>query len=82
MMGKGRAKNRHHTERKKARTRKILKRREADSPGFTTDKRVGKFTASHWGCQCWLCQNPRRVNKGKRSAELTRKELAADGGEE
>lgn len=81
-MGKGRAKNRHHTERKKARTRKILKRREVDSPGFTTDKRVGKFTASHWGCQCWMCQNPRRVNKGNRKDALTRKELVADGGEE
>ena len=81
-MGKGRAHNRHHAERKKARTRKILKRREHNSPGWLDDRRVGRFTNSHWGCQCELCQNPRRLYKGKRVAELTRKELAADEGKE
>jgi hypothetical protein len=81
-MGKGRAGNRHHTERRKARTRKILKRREHDSPGFADDRRVGRFTKSGWGCQCALCQNPRRLYKGKRVAELTRKELNSDSGEE
>ena len=81
-MGKGRAQNRHHTERKKARTRKILKRYEHGSTDWLTDRRVGRFTASHWGCQCEMCQNPRRLHKGKRSAELTLKELNADEGEE
>ena len=82
-MSKGnRAQRRHHTERKKARTRKILKRYEHGSADWLTDRRVGRFTESHWGCQCELCVNPRRLNKGKRSDELTRKEYHADDGEE
>ena len=82
-MSKGnRAQRRHNTERKKARTRKILKRYEHGSTDWLTERRVGRFTASHWGCQCEMCQNPRRLHKGKRSAELTRKEYHADDGEE
>ena len=82
-MSKGnRAQRRHHAERKKARTRKILKRYEHGSADWLTDRRVGRFTESHWGCQCELCVNPRRLNKGKRSDELTLKEYHADDGEE
>ena len=76
-MPKNRAERRHHTERKKARTRKILKRYAHGSPTWLDDRRVGRFTASHWGCQCEMCMNPRRLHKGKRAAELTRKELNA-----
>lgn len=72
-MSKGRAQRRHHTARKKARTRKILKR--YGSNDWLDDKRVGRFTASHWGCQCEICMNPRRLMKGKKIGELTRKEM-------
>lgn len=44
-MSKNRAQRRHHTERKKARTRKILKR--YGSAEWLSDRRVGKFTESH-----------------------------------
>ena len=71
-MSKKRAQRRHHTERKKSRTRKILKRYGNEE--WLTDKRVGRFTASHWGCQCCICVNPRRLMKGKRAHELTLKE--------
>jgi len=69
----GRAQKRHHTERKKARTRKILKR--YGDKEWLSDRRVGRFTESHWGCQCEICMNPRNLHKGKKSAELTLKEL-------
>lgn len=71
-MSKGRALRRHQDKRKKARTRKILKRYGDDE--WLTDKRVGRFTASHWGCQCHLCVNPRRLGKGKKLDSLTLKE--------
>ena len=79
-MAKDRSQRRHHTERKKARTRKILKRYEHGSPGWLDERRVGRFTASHWGCQCWLCVNPRRLMKGKKSGSLTLKEYHAEQG--
>ena len=63
-MSKNRALRRHHTARKKARTRKILKR--YGDKEWLNDRRVGRFTASHWGCQCELCMNPRRLMKGKK----------------
>jgi len=69
----GRAQKRHHTEKKKARTRKILKR--YGDKEWLSDHRVGRFTESHWGCQCEICMNPRKLHKGKKSAELTLKEL-------
>jgi hypothetical protein len=69
----GRAQKRHHTEKKKARTRKILKR--YGDKEWLSDRRVGRFTESHWGCQCEICMNPRKLHKGKKSAELTLKEL-------
>ena len=72
----GRSQRRHNTERKKARTRKILKRYGSEE--WLDDRRVGRFTASHWGCQCQICVNPRRLNKGKRSDELTLKEMQQD----
>ena len=71
-MNKGRASRRHHTERKKARTRKILKR--YGTSDWLNERRVGKFTESHWGCQCHLCKNPRKLNKGKNLDSLTLKE--------
>lgn len=76
-MPKGRAERRHHTARKKARTRKILKRYTHGSTTWLDDRRVGRFTASHWGCQCEMCMNPRRLMKGKKVGELTRAELLA-----
>jgi len=72
----GRSQRRHNTERKKARTRKILKRYGSEE--WLDDRRVGRFTASHWGCQCQICVNPRRLNKGKRADELTLKEMQQD----
>jgi hypothetical protein len=76
-MSKGnRAQRRHNTERKKARTRKILKR--YGDKEWLNDRRVGRFTASHWGCQCEICMNPRRLMKGKKSGSLTLKEYRAD----
>lgn len=71
-MAKDRAQRRHHTERKKARTRKVLKR--YGDKEWLDDRRVGLFTASRWGCQCWLCVNPRRLNKGSKRDSLTLKE--------
>lgn len=79
-MSKSRAQRRHQTEWKKARTRKILKR--YGNSEWLTDKRVGRFTASHWGCQCEICMNPRRLNKGKNSDSLTLKEYHQDQNEE
>jgi|LakMenE18May11ns_1017448.scaffolds.fasta_scaffold9899669_2 hypothetical protein len=72
----GRSQRRHNTEKKKARTRKILKR--YGTSDWLTDRRVGRFTKSHWGCQCEICQNPRRRNKGKNSDSLTRNEYHLD----
>jgi hypothetical protein len=69
----GRAQKRHNTERKKARTRKILKR--YGDKEWLSDRRVGRFTESHWGCQCEICMNPRKLHKGKKVAELTLKEF-------
>ena len=75
-MAKNRSERRHHTERKKARTRKILKR--YGDKEWLNDRRVGRFTASRWGCQCEICMNPRRLMKGKKSGSLTLKEYRAD----
>ena len=75
-MSKNRAQRRHHTERKKARTRKVLKR--YGDKEWLNARRVGRFTASHWGCQCETCMNPRRLMKGKKSGSLTLKEYRAD----
>lgn len=69
----GRAQKRHNTERKKARTRKILKR--YGDKEWLSDRRVGRFTESHWRCQCEICMNPRKLHKGKKVAELTLKEF-------
>jgi len=69
----GRAQKRHHTERKKARTRKILKR--YGDKEWLSDRRVGRFTESHWGCQCEICMNPRKLYKGKNSNSLSLKEI-------
>lgn len=79
-MSKNRAQRRHHTERKKARTRKILKR--YGDKAWLSERRVGRFTASHWGCQCCLCVNPRRLNKGSKRDSLTRKEYHSQDIEE
>ena len=76
-MGKGRAQSRHHTERKKARTARILKRYVHGDPEWLSDRRIGKFTESRWGCQCQLCVNPRRLGKGKNRDSLTLKEYHA-----
>jgi len=79
-MSKSRAQRRHHTERKKARTRKILKRYGDEK--WLSDRSVGRFTASHWGCQCEICMNPRRLMKGKNRDALTLKEFHKDENEE
>jgi hypothetical protein len=75
-MAKDRSERRHHAERKKARTRKILKR--YGDKEWLSDRRVGRFTTSHWGCQCEICMNPRRLMKGKKSGSLTLKEYHAE----
>jgi hypothetical protein len=74
-MPKNRAQRRHQTERRKARTRRILKR--YGDAEWLNERRVGRFTESRWGCQCHICVNPRRLNKGKNSNSLTLKELHA-----
>ena len=74
-MPKGRANRRHHTARKKARTRKILSR--YGTTEWLDSRRVGKFTESHWGCKCEICVNPRRLFKGKKIHSLTLKEYNA-----
>jgi len=79
-MSKDRSKRRHHTERKKARTRKVLKR--YGDKEWLSDRRVGRFTASRWGCQCWVCVNPRRLNKGSKRDSLTLKEYHAEQAQE
>ena len=79
-MPKGRANRRHQTSRKKARTRKILRR--YGSPEWLDERRGGKFTESHWGCQCEICVNPRRLFKGKKAHSLTLKEYNAQADED
>lgn len=75
-MSKSRAQRRHDTEKKKKRSKVILKRMtSASHPEWLSERRIGKFTESHWGCQCEICVNPRRLWKGKRISSLTIKEF-------
>lgn len=71
-MGRGKAYRRSKTETKKARAKTVLKRHGFDDKHI--DRRVGRFVESRWGCNCQICQNPRKLFKGKNSATLTLKE--------
>ena len=74
-MSKSRAQRRHDTEKKKKRSKVILKRlSSASDTDWLNSRRIGKFTESHWGCQCEICVNPRRLWKGKKVSSLTLKE--------
>jgi hypothetical protein len=71
-MGRGKAFRRSKTEVKKVRAKVILRKLGYDEDGLT--KRAGRFVESRIGCNCHLCQNPRKLYKGKNSATLTLKE--------
>lgn len=68
-MGRGKAFRRSKTEVKKVRAKVILRKLGYDEDGLT--KRAGRFVESRIGCNCQLCQNPRKLYKGKNSATLT-----------
>jgi len=74
-MGRGKAFRRSKTEVKKDRAKVILRKLGYDEEGLT--KRAGRFVESRIGCNCHLCQNPRKLFKGKNSATLTLKEYHA-----
>ncbi len=74
-MGRGKAFRRSKTEVKKVRAKVILRKLGYSEEGLT--KRAGRFVASRIGCNCHLCQNPRKLFKGKNSATLTLKEYHA-----
>ncbi len=74
-MGRGKAFRRSKTEVKKTRAKVILRKLGYDEEGLT--KRAGRFVESRIGCNCHLCQNPRKLFKGKNSATLTLKEYHA-----
>jgi len=71
-MGRGKAFRRSKTEVKKVRAKVILRKLGYDEEGLI--KRAGRFVESRIGCNCQLCQNPRKLYKGKNSATLTLKE--------
>ena len=75
MMGRGKAYRRSKTETKKTRAKVIL--RKLGYGEEELEKRAGRFVESRFGCNCWLCQNPRKLFKGKNSATLTLKEYHA-----
>jgi hypothetical protein len=74
-MGRGKAFRRSKTETKKTRAKVILRKLGCAEESLT--KRAGRFVESRFGCNCHLCQNPRRLYKGKNSATLTLKEYHA-----
>ena len=74
-MGRGKAFRRSKTETKKARAKVILRKLGYSEESLT--ERAGRFVESRFGCNCHLCQNPRRLFKGKNSATLTLKEYHA-----
>jgi len=74
-MGRGKAFRRSKTETKKVRAKVILRKLGYSEDGLT--KRAGRFVESRIGCNCHLCQNPRKLFKGKNSATLTLKEYHA-----
>jgi hypothetical protein len=74
-MGRGKAFRRSKTEAKKVRAKVILRKLGYSEEGL--EKRAGRFVESRIGCNCHLCQNPRRLFKGKNSATLTLKEYHA-----
>ena len=71
-MGRGKAFRRSKTEAKKVRAKVILRKLGYSEEGL--EKRAGRFVESRIGCNCQLCQNPRKLYKGKNSATLTLKE--------
>lgn len=70
---------RHHRDRLKSRTRKILLSGEFRSefnPGWADglEYRVNKRWNNMSLCSCWMCGNPRRKNSGWNYASLTLQE--------
>ena len=79
---KGRAAKRHRTRAKVEKAKTYLRR-----IGFGEDEknlavRAKKFASSHWGCNCCLCKNPRKLNRGSKRDELTLREFHQPGEEE
>ena len=74
-MGRGKAFRRSKTEVKKVRAKVILRKLGYSEESLT--KRAGRFVESRFGCDCWLCKNPRKTFKGKNSVTLTLKEYHA-----
>jgi len=74
-MGRGKAFRRSKTETKKSRAKVILRKLGYSEAGLT--KRSGRFVESRFGCDCHLCKNPRKMNKGKNRESLTLKEYSA-----
>ena len=73
---KGRAAKRHKTAAKVERAKVILRQHGIDeaTPGDRMEVRARKFATSHFGCNCGLCRNPRKMFKGKNCESLTLKE--------
>jgi hypothetical protein len=74
-MGRGKAFRRSKTEVKKTRAKVILLKLGYPEDGLT--KRAGRFVESRLGCNCEICQNPRKLYKGKHRHSLTLKEYNA-----
>jgi hypothetical protein len=74
-MGRGKAYRRSKTETKKVRAKVILRKLGYEEAGL--DKRASRFVESRFGCNCWLCKNPRKIFKGKNAGALTLKEYHA-----
>jgi hypothetical protein len=74
---KGRAAKRHKLAVKRRRADGIIRQHGIDETagGDRMEVRTKKFATSHWGCNCGLCQNPRKMFKGKNRESLTLKEL-------
>ena len=42
------------------------------------NRRVRRFTKSHWGCNCWMCCNPRRLRKNTQSVQEKKQRMKYD----
>lgn len=70
---KNRAIRRHHEQRIKEKTKKIIKRKHYKP--LLDDKNIGKAASVHnVKCSCGVCGNPRKYSKHKK----TRQEIICD----
>lgn len=70
---KGRAAKRHMLAVKRKRADGIIRQHGIDETagGDRMEVRTKKFATSHWGCNCHMCMNPRKLFKGKNADRLT-----------